>query len=195
MSDIISLTCPSCGNKLQITEDVNRFACAACGNEHMVNRSGNIVMLNPVLESIQGVQVGIDKAASELAIQRLQKEIDGLQQSIIVILKREKNIGETSKVRVLTSSFMYFILIIGLIMTIFPINSTEFGEPKQYFEMRFIGILGIVTAISIYVIDKKVLQQKRYAQRKKDEEKMKYLKEKLEAKKIELARHEGSVSR
>jgi hypothetical protein len=48
MPDIISLSCPSCGHKLQISDDVNRFACAACGNEQVVIRRGGIVYLQPV---------------------------------------------------------------------------------------------------------------------------------------------------
>jgi DNA-directed RNA polymerase subunit M/transcription elongation factor TFIIS len=43
MPDFITLSCPSCGNKLQITDDIDRFACAACGNEYIVNRSGGDV--------------------------------------------------------------------------------------------------------------------------------------------------------
>jgi predicted RNA-binding Zn-ribbon protein involved in translation (DUF1610 family) len=36
MSDFVTLTCPNCGGKLQITPDINRFACTHCGNEHIV---------------------------------------------------------------------------------------------------------------------------------------------------------------
>jgi predicted RNA-binding Zn-ribbon protein involved in translation (DUF1610 family) len=45
MPGFITLSCPSCGHELQITEDIVRFACAACGNEHIVNRNGGIVTL------------------------------------------------------------------------------------------------------------------------------------------------------
>jgi predicted RNA-binding Zn-ribbon protein involved in translation (DUF1610 family) len=44
MPDLITLSYPSCGHQLQITEDIGRFACAACGNEHSVNRNGGIVI-------------------------------------------------------------------------------------------------------------------------------------------------------
>ncbi len=80
MPDFITLSCPSCGHKLQITEDIDRFACAACGNEHIVNRSGGIVTLKPVIDSIQRVQVGVDKTASELAIPRLERDLVELEQ-------------------------------------------------------------------------------------------------------------------
>jgi ribosomal protein S27E len=95
MADFITLSCPSCGHKLQITEDVDRFACAACGNEHIVNRSGGIVTLKPVIDSIQRVQIGVDKTASELAIKRIKEEIESLIDEISTLkgkmYEREKH--------------------------------------------------------------------------------------------------------
>ena len=78
MSDITNLTCPTCGGKLQITTDIDRFACSHCGNEHIVKRGGGIVSLSPVVEGLKEVRSGVDKTASELAIERLQKEIYSL---------------------------------------------------------------------------------------------------------------------
>ncbi len=78
MTNFITLTCPSCGAKLQITGEIDRFACAACGNEHIVNRSGGIVSPKPLIDSMKGVKVGLDKTSSELAIVRLNKEIPEL---------------------------------------------------------------------------------------------------------------------
>jgi hypothetical protein len=80
MRDFVTLTCPSCGGKLQITNDIDRFACSHCGNEHAVKRSGGIVALAPVVEGLAKVQAGTDKTASELAIVRLQREIADLRE-------------------------------------------------------------------------------------------------------------------
>jgi hypothetical protein len=88
MADFISLSCPSCGGKLQITSDIDRFACAHCGNEHIVRRSGGIVSLAPVAESLNNIKAGVDKTASELAIKRLSDEISQIS-SRISILKQE----------------------------------------------------------------------------------------------------------
>jgi predicted RNA-binding Zn-ribbon protein involved in translation (DUF1610 family) len=76
----ITLSCPSCGGKLQITNDMNRFACGHCGNEHIVRRSGGTISLTPVVEGLRKVQSGVDKTASELAIVRLKKEIEELEE-------------------------------------------------------------------------------------------------------------------
>lgn len=75
MSDFITLTCPSCGGKLNITSDISRFACTNCGNEHLIKRGGGIVSLVPLTIELRKVQAGVDKTASELAIKRLKEEI------------------------------------------------------------------------------------------------------------------------
>jgi len=75
MPDFITLSCPSCGAKLEITQDINRFACSHCGQEHLVKRSGGIVSLSPVVDAINQVKFGVDKTAAELALERISKEI------------------------------------------------------------------------------------------------------------------------
>jgi primosomal protein N' len=79
MSDYVTLSCPSCGGKLEITSDIDRFACAHCGTEHVVRRGGGLVSLTPVTEEIRRVRTGVDKTASELAIARLTKEIEEIE--------------------------------------------------------------------------------------------------------------------
>jgi len=76
VAEIIKLTCPACGAKLELTEDIERFACSYCGNEHIVIRRGGLVTLKPVVEQLEGVRVATDKTASELALVRLEKEIE-----------------------------------------------------------------------------------------------------------------------
>jgi len=79
MNEFVTLTCPSCGGKLQITNDVERFSCAHCGNEHIVRRAGGVISLEPVVEALKNVEIGVDKTATELAINRLQREINELR--------------------------------------------------------------------------------------------------------------------
>ena len=78
MPDFVTLSCPSCGGKLEITPDIERFACGYCGNEHIVRRGGGIISLIPVAEDIKGIRTGVDKTAAELAINRIKKEIEEL---------------------------------------------------------------------------------------------------------------------
>jgi DNA-directed RNA polymerase subunit RPC12/RpoP len=87
MADFVTLSCPSCGGKLEITDDVERFACAHCGREHIVKRSGGIVSLSPVVDAIRQVGIGVDKTAAELAIVRLKTEISELQRQKLALLE------------------------------------------------------------------------------------------------------------
>jgi hypothetical protein len=79
MAEFVTLRCPSCGGKLEIDKDVSRFACAHCGNEHVVIRKGGTVSLNPVEEKLGHIEKNTDLVSSELAIQRLDKEIATLE--------------------------------------------------------------------------------------------------------------------
>lgn len=75
MSDkFVPLSCKSCGAKLEVYSDMERFACGYCGTEMIVQRRGGTVALKGVTEAIQRVQVGTDKTAAELALVRLADE-------------------------------------------------------------------------------------------------------------------------
>lgn len=78
MDDFIVLSCKSCGGRLEITSDLDRFACAYCGTEQIVNRRGGVVSLELVSEKLDGMKVGIDRTAAELAIIRLTNELQEL---------------------------------------------------------------------------------------------------------------------
>lgn len=94
-SSTITLSCPSCGGKLQITKSINRFACGYCGNEHIVHRESGIVYLEPIAEDIHHIRAGVDnirggvdKTAAELAIARLTKELKELEAELKAAEKR-----------------------------------------------------------------------------------------------------------
>lgn len=71
----MTLTCPTCGGKLHITPDLDRFACAHCGNEHLVKRSEGVIAIQPLAESLTGLRRAADRTASELAIRRLTDDL------------------------------------------------------------------------------------------------------------------------
>ncbi len=82
MADFLTLSCPSCGGKLQITSEIERFACGYCGTEQIVKRSGGIVSLSPLIDGLNKINVGVDRTASELAIARLNREIPEIELNI-----------------------------------------------------------------------------------------------------------------
>jgi predicted RNA-binding Zn-ribbon protein involved in translation (DUF1610 family) len=87
-NDFVTLTCPSCGGRLQITKDMDKFACGHCGNEHLVRREGGAVFLAPLAADIRQIRGGVDKTAAELAVIRLAKEVDILQLKFNNLSKR-----------------------------------------------------------------------------------------------------------
>ncbi len=81
----IPLSCQNCGGKLEVYEDMTRFACAHCGSEMVAEHRGSTVILRSVADALQKVQAGTDKTAAELAIVRLRQEVlekeDEIQQA------------------------------------------------------------------------------------------------------------------
>jgi ribosomal protein S27E len=75
----IDLNCTNCGGKLEVYDDMERFACGYCGSQMLVQRRGGTVALKAVIEAIHKVQIGTDKTAAELAIARLYKELEKLK--------------------------------------------------------------------------------------------------------------------
>ncbi len=76
--NFILLNCPNCGAKLDIYDDMERFACSYCRSEMIVQRRGGTVALREIQSAIKGVQVGTDRTAAELALVRLEKELHEL---------------------------------------------------------------------------------------------------------------------
>lgn len=97
VSEFVSLTCPSCGGNLNISNDVERFACAYCGREHVVRRGEGFVSLTPVLDAIKSVETGVNRTASELAIVRLQREIDDLERRGRWLFERDTPLSSDAK--------------------------------------------------------------------------------------------------
>jgi hypothetical protein len=116
MPDFITLTCPSCGRTLQLASDIDRIDCVACGNEYMVIHNGGIVALQPVLDCMKRVQIGVDKIASELKIERITKEIEEMEKIKIKIpsLVDIDIVPESES----TGCDFHLLMIVGLIMLI-----------------------------------------------------------------------------
>src|SRR5262245_7289350 len=79
MPDFLTLTCPTCGAKLKVTDHINLLVCASCGNEHMVHRDGGAIYLGPIAQDVHHIRTNTDKTAAELAIGRLQKEVADIE--------------------------------------------------------------------------------------------------------------------
>jgi|GEM_PF-6928301 len=70
------MRCASCAAPIQIKPETTEFVCSYCGTAQVVDRSGGIVTLNVVAETLEKVQHGTDRIAAELALARLYRERD-----------------------------------------------------------------------------------------------------------------------
>ena len=93
-SDFITLICPNCGGKLQISNIQDIFTCNFCGNEHLIRRNNGNVSLEPVVQVIKKVKTVVVKTPSELAIIRLKDELGELNSEIQAIRNSENPKGK-----------------------------------------------------------------------------------------------------
>lgn len=91
---IASLKCPNCGAGLQIGPDIDVFACAFCGNAAKVVRQGGLIALQDVAENIVAVASNTDRTASELALIRLDKELNAVTQNICSLEEEQASISK-----------------------------------------------------------------------------------------------------
>jgi ribosomal protein S27E len=85
VADFITLSCPSCGHKLEITLDNDRFACAACGKEYLVEQSGGMITLKPMIRNPAEGMVEKDKMTNQRLDDSLLNEIKTLVNTISVL--------------------------------------------------------------------------------------------------------------
>jgi DNA-directed RNA polymerase subunit RPC12/RpoP len=77
-TQILLLRCGNCGASLEISNELNQFACGYCGTEQIVERKGGTVALKPITDAIARIQTSTDKTAAELALRRLPQESNKL---------------------------------------------------------------------------------------------------------------------
>lgn len=139
-SDFITLACPNCGGRLQITPDIERFTCQFCGYEHLVRRSGGMVSLEPVVQAMNMMGVGVskigtssEKQAAEQSIARLKQEIQAINYKLSETPPRGMNLG-----------WFFFGLLISGCSYFFFSAAIENGSA--------IWILGVIVAIGGIIV-------------------------------------------
>jgi len=73
---------------LDITEDLERFACGYCGTEQIVKRAGGVVWLKKIETAVRDVQKGTDRTAAELAWVRLEGELEEAQETRAELIRQ-----------------------------------------------------------------------------------------------------------
>ena len=155
MADFITMTCKSCGGKLQITPEIEDFACMYCGTEFKVKREGGIVALSPLVDEMKKVSVSTDKTASELAIARIRTDINTLfrdqetaeKEVSDLIIKRKNHRDELiSEINVTRNSIIFILVISSFVgAIIFSVFILDLGP------IICTGIAIIIIAIALYL--------------------------------------------
>jgi ribosomal protein S27E len=136
MSDhFINLNCANCGAKLEVYDDMERFACGHCGTQMIAQRRGGTVTLKAVTEAIQKVQIGTDKTAAELALIRLGKEWAWLYED----LKRLTLLADD--IRTKSSNRKGISAVFGLVAALMGASLLIVGLLAAYGEATFFGLL------------------------------------------------------
>lgn len=83
MLKVIAMNCPNCGAHLDVTSDLETFACAYCGSTIKVTRHGGTVSLVRIEQAIGGIKTSTERIAAELALKRLKHELGGVTADIM----------------------------------------------------------------------------------------------------------------
>ena len=104
-----ALSCPSCGEALKVPENMEMLACTRCGTQLTVERGKEHVslkMLGEVKQQIEADTKAQERAASELAIIRLNQELgllgtekESLEEKIKEVERRIREKGRRAGAR------------------------------------------------------------------------------------------------
>jgi hypothetical protein len=141
---IITLTCPSCGAKLKLVDGVHLLACRNCGNEHMVHRDGGSIYLAPIAQDVRGIRLGVDKTAAELAVARLTREMEVLENEKRRALARKDSewAGGTERQRSVFG--------LGLLILLFAWMSTADENPVLPSFLFGLSVAILIIALVMY---------------------------------------------
>lgn len=107
---IIALRCTNCGASLSISAEMNQFACGYCGTGLTVERQGGTISLRIIEQAIGRVQISTDKTAAELALKRLDQELQQVvYQQILIIQERDKRASQVLTATIVAIAFVIFI--------------------------------------------------------------------------------------
>lgn len=87
---MIRLTCATCGAKLEITNDIDRFACSFCGNEFIVQRTGGIVSLKPVVDELRKISANTRISADSNEITAENTDVLAAEAKLKILRKKLK---------------------------------------------------------------------------------------------------------
>lgn len=122
---MIKLSCSSCGGKLEITPDIERFACGHCGTEWIVNRSGGIVSLKAVEEQLGDIKKHTGKTADSTQYIALDAKIKDLEKEIADVHNTMCSLGQSSSNSIGCGIILIFIAVAFFIIPLVLFFSSD----------------------------------------------------------------------
>ena len=172
MPEFFTLSCPSCGGRLEIKQGINRFACGYCGREHIVHKEGGSVSLEAVENNIHNIERSSNRVALEMTLSRLEKDIPQIEKELIKLNNQRKellSITEYLKLQIKkgsnTGSTFLFLIIMSIvggamtgICTLFIYQ--ELLSQKQSFFGLFFVIGSVLTFSILYLLVNKTEKER-----------------------------------
>ncbi len=172
---MVKLTCNCCGGKLEIIDDIERFACRHCGTEWLVNRGGGIVSLKSVEDKLEKISSSSEKTAEhskiladEIKLKAIKEKISILEKDFeeennkhkksVSILRDEKNKiilnpqkeNETkSQTTFIVNSICVLSFLVFVILLVIAQEPNTGIEPN-IINPKYVGISGIVFFVSLF---------------------------------------------
>lgn len=144
-----ALSCPSCGEALKVPEDMDTLTCTRCGTQLTVERGKGYVslkMLGEIKQQIEANTKAQARAASELAIIRLNQELGLLgteKESLEEKVKElERRIHEKRR-RTGARSVAIVALLIAILFSFLWLTLTDYNE-IPYIGVVFLGGIALV---------------------------------------------------
>jgi hypothetical protein len=177
------LSCPSCGEALKVPRDVETLACTRCGMQLTVERGEGYVSLKILGEIKQQVEADMraqERAASELAIIRLNQELGLLgaeKESLEEKIKEVERRTHEKRRRTWARPVAAVALIIAILFS-FPWLTLKDDNELPYIGVVFLGGIALVLFID---------NMRRAFSRSRIEQQQEALQEELAAKEEEIA--------
>ena len=166
---MVSLRCAGCGANLEVDPDVDHFTCGYCRTPQEVVRRGGMVILRKLGDAIARVQRGTDKTAAELAIPRLEREIEEVETRRARAIAGPVRAGPRT---VFSNSILG--LVCGAVLAFFGMIAMVGNGVTTGFAIHFVWALWIGCSIACVIgyLWLRVLRQRdrREAKVKRDEE-------------------------
>lgn len=135
------LTCSLCGGMLKASSDAGRFVCSSCGSEVSTGKQS----FQPVVEAVEKVQTATDKTAAELALKRLQRELQTL------MAHRQGLESEyDSRVSSIKSSAPMYAVVFGVVLVLLGLLVSVLTENPKHAQFGFlisVALSGVLYAI------------------------------------------------